>query len=92
MKKTISVQPPREAGKSLAPLRGRPRKYGEGFRHVRNEFNKQLRLKTEVFTKWNSIKNTYRDTMGMSHSDFAMVLLDSFKTKRKIVHAEMRNQ
>ena len=59
---------------------GRPRKYGhQDFRSVRSILDKQIRLKANVFTQWNIVKNMNTETRTMSHSDFASILLNYYQ-------------
>ena len=62
---------------------GRPRTYTDGYRSVQNTFTRQMKIRLDVFSKWQTIKNQWSEENDIgsdnTHSDFAAVLLKCFE-------------
>lgn len=53
---------------------GRPRKYAGGWLSVKNHLVKQIKLRTNVYTRWCRLKGSKQ------HSEFANILLDLYES------------
>ena len=76
---------------------GRPRLYAKGYNRVQSQLKKQIKLRTNVYSKWNIAKDIWTkenciDEADINNSDFANALLHCYKNLRHLMPESVPNK
>lgn len=77
--------------------RGRPRLYAKGYSRVQSQLKKQIKLRTNVYSKWNVAKDIWAkenfiQEADINNSDFANALLHCYENLRHLIPESVPNK